>query len=59
MMSGAQNPNTLSLVLKNNKCIEFMTDIGLICHSSLCCCCSVAELYLTLFPHGLEHARLP
>ena len=22
-------------------------------------CCSVAQLYLTLWPHGLKHARLP
>ena len=26
------------------------------CH---CCCCSVAKLCLTLWPHGLKHARLP
>ena len=24
-----------------------------------CCCCSVAKLYLTLQPHGLQHAKLP
>ena len=25
----------------------------------VCCCCSVAKLYLTFWPHGLQHARLP
>ena len=24
-----------------------------------CCCCSVAQSRLTLWPHGLQHARLP
>lgn len=27
-MNAVKNPNTLSLVLKNNKCIEFMVDNG-------------------------------
>ena len=27
--------------------------------NTLCCCYSVAKSYLTLPPHGLQHARLP
>ena len=29
------------------------------CLSFFNCCCSVARLCLTLWPHGLQHARLP
>ena len=33
--------------------------VFIICHTVGLYCCSVAKLYPTLGPHGLQHARLP
>ena len=34
-------------------------ELGFAAQATLCCYCSVAQLCVTLRPHGLQHARLP